>query len=159
MNAVLRPILYLVDEEPERLSLLKQAGERCGEFSEIRAVMDAHLVYQELLDRANSLAARQVLVITHWDRSNLIGLACALRAHPGLEDLPVIATSHSPTGHADALACGCRAFFRRPVGLAGCIALLRKLRRVHCRFPREIRRIDATEKPSYNENAERPAIL
>lgn len=160
MNAV-RPILYLVDDEPERFPLLKQASERCGEFSEIRGAMDAHLAYQELCDRGNTSHAVQVLVIMHWQPANLMdagnGFAYALGAYPGLEDIPVIAISHSPrTDLADALACGCKAFFRRPVGLAGWIALLRKLRGTYCEPPRKVRRIEDAAKRSYSVQNARP---
>lgn len=161
MNAV-RPILYLVDDEPERVVLPKQAGERSGEFGEIRGAMDAHLVYQELLDRANNSHALRVLVITHWQTFNMTGagLACALRAYPGLEDISVIAMSCSPaTDRADALACGYKAFFRSPVGLPGWIALLRKLRRAYCEPSQgEVHRLEDAAKRSYSVKNARPVV-
>ena len=131
MNSESRSPLYLVDDEPDQLFMIKRAAERCGEFAEIRTAMDAHLAYQDLLDMVDDGQPRPNIVITDWKMSGLSGaqLACALREHPKLKDITVIALSASDTAtdREDALACGCKAYYHKPVSFLRLTDLMKEI--------------------------------
>lgn len=135
MSSEFRPILYLVDDESDQLLLMTRAADCSGEFGEIRSAVDAHLAYQELLEMAESSRPPPALVVTDWKMPDLSGaeLACALRAHPALNEIPVIVLSGSSSeaDRAEALACGCRAFFQKPDDFSELIDLLREIGRTH----------------------------
>lgn len=135
MSSENRPILYLVDDDSDQLFLLRHAAERSGEYGEIRAAVDAHLAYEELLEMAQAARPLSTVVITDWKMPNLSGaeLACALRAHPGLNEIPVIALSgsYAEADRAEALDCGCKAFFQKPDDFHQLTALLGEICRIY----------------------------
>jgi len=136
MNLDHKPTLYIVDDEPDQLLLLRRAAERCGEFGETRTTVNSHLAYQELLESTEGGQPPPALVITDWKMPSLTGaeLACALRAHPVLKHVPVIAlsSSYQDADQVDALACGCKAFFRKPACFSQLTALLREISLTYC---------------------------
>jgi len=131
MSSEPKPTLYLVDDESDQLFLLRRAAERSGEFGEIRTAVDSHLAYQELLDRAECGKPRPNLLITDWKMPRWTGaeLACALRHHPQLKAIPVVALSSSylKSDREEALACGCRAFVQKPYGFYRMVDLMKAL--------------------------------
>ncbi len=141
MNSESRPPIYLVDDEPNQLFLIKRAAERTGEFGEIRTAIDSHLAYEELLELAVQGRRFPHLVITDWKMPGLSGaeLACALREHPQLKDIAVVALSSSNTteDRDAAMSCGCKAFYQKPLSFSRLTDLMREIVRTYAEYPRE----------------------
>lgn len=131
MKSESRPPLYIVDDEPDQLFLIKRAAERCGEFGEIRTALDSHLAYQELLDEAARRRDRPYLLVTDWKMPGFSGaeLACALREHPEMKHVMVVALSSSNTAddREAALSCGCKAFYQKPISFSRLTDVMREI--------------------------------
>lgn len=138
MNSESRPPIYLVDDEPDQLFLIKRASERTGEFGEIRTAVDSHLAYQELLDLA-AHGQLPYLVVTDWKMPGLSGaeLSCALREHPQLKHIVVVAlsSSNTPEDRDAALACGCKAFYQKPTSFSRLTDVMRDIVRTYAEMP------------------------
>ena len=136
MNFEHKPFLYIVDDAPDQAFLMELAAQRTDEFGLIRTAIDAQLAYHHLLEVAANSRSRPNLLITDWKMPRMNGaeLTCALKAHPDLCEIPVIAlsTANSEFDRATALECGCAAFFQKPIQFADLITLLRQIRREYC---------------------------
>lgn len=131
-----KPFLYLVDDAPDQVFLIELAAQRTAEFGLIRTAIDSQLAYHHLLEVAANPLSRPNLIITDWKMPRMTGaeLACALRAHPELRGIPLVAlsTSNADADRAAALECGCVAFYQKPTHFADLIGLLRELRQKYC---------------------------
>lgn len=139
MSSEAKLSLYLVDDEPDQIFLIALAAQRCGEFGQVRTATDAQLAYHQLLELSQDLETRPGLVITDWKMPRMTGaqLACALREHPSLRAIPVIAlsSSDSEADRQSAQDCGCRAFYQKPTGFKNLVELLRTIRQTHVSAP------------------------
>lgn len=136
MNADPKPSLFVVDDEPDQLLLVELAAHRSNAFGEVKAVVDSHLAYHELLERARLGQPFPDIILIDWKMPRMHGadLATALAAHEQLQGVPVIALSNSDSevDRVRALECGCRAYYQKPASFAQLIRILQHLRETHC---------------------------
>jgi CheY-like chemotaxis protein len=131
-----KPSLFIVDDEPDHVYLVETAARLSGEFGLISSVTDSQLAYEMIVESLQRPEGKPGLIFIDWMMPRLNGheLAVALQRHPQLRDVPIVVLSGS--GREEdrdlALACGCRAFYQKPMGLGRLVAVLTSCRRKYC---------------------------
>ena len=117
-----RPVLVIVDDDPDQLSLLQIAAERVGLFSEVITAGDGAVALKEIesLAKISGPHFSSVIILTDLKMPRVGGIELARRLcrHRRIESIALVAMSNTlyePEVH-EALAAGCCAFVQKPSG-------------------------------------------
>lgn len=136
MNPDHKPVLFIVDDEPDQVFLCELAAQRTGDFGRIQTAIDSQMAYQQLLETIDAPERRPDLILIDWKMPRMHGseLAAALSANATLRDIPLVAmsTSSYAEDRRRALEAGCKAFHQKPGSFDQLMQLLRQLKASYC---------------------------
>lgn len=142
-----KPVLVIVDDDPDQLSLIRIAAERVGKFSRVITADNGAHALREVVGSLNDpedVVPMIILTDVRMPQINGIDLARRLHRQSQAPSLRLVAMSNSsyPPDVEAALAAGCCAFIQKPSGfpeLKQMVASLPELCQEQAERPSEVR--------------------